>query len=91
MAEYIECRNCDSPYCNGCNIHTLAMMLNNGKFDCLMGDDYSINPAADVVEVCRCKDCKYNIGTQGDFIECDYWLDIVKPNGFCSYGERGAE
>lgn len=43
---------------------------------------------ADVVPVVRCKDCKQNLGIQGDFIECGYWLDIVKPNGFCSYGER---
>ena len=42
----------------------------------------------DAVEVVRCKDCKRNCGTQGDFIECVYWLDIVKPNDFCSYGER---
>lgn len=45
-------------------------------------------PTIDAVEVVRCKDCKQNLGIHGDFIECGYWLDIVKPNGFCSYGER---
>ena len=51
MAEYIDCRNCDSPNCKGCNIYTLATMLNAGKFDCLMNANRSINPTADVVEV----------------------------------------
>ena len=51
MAEYIGCRNCSSPDCKGCNIYTLAKMLNAGKFDCLMNGNRSINPFADVVEV----------------------------------------
>ena len=50
MKEYIECRSCDSSYCNGCNIHTLATMLREGKFDSLMDDKHSIKPYADVVE-----------------------------------------
>ena len=41
--------------------------------------------------VVRCKDCKHNVGNQGNFVECDCWSDIVKPNGFCSYGERKGE
>lgn len=49
MAKYIECRNCDSPYCDGCNIYSLATMLNNGKFDCLMNNNHSINCSANVV------------------------------------------
>lgn len=51
MAEYIGCRNCGSPNCKGCNIYTLATMLNNGKFDCLMDGKHSVNPWANVVEV----------------------------------------
>lgn len=39
-------------------------------------------PAADVVEVVRCKDCKF--WDQGD---C-YRLELSRPNDFCSYGER---
>lgn len=45
----------------------------------------------DAVAVVRCKDCKCNSGEQGNYVECNYWLDIVKPNGFCSYGERRGE
>lgn len=51
MPKYIECRNCDSPYCDGCNLYSLATMLNNGKFDCIMDNKRSINCSADVVEV----------------------------------------
>lgn len=39
----IECRNCVSPYCDGCNIYTLATMLREGKIDCLMDEHHSIS------------------------------------------------
>lgn len=51
MAEYIGCRNCNSPDCKGCNLKILETMLNNGKFDCLMNANRCINPAADVAPV----------------------------------------
>lgn len=56
-------------------------------------------PTADVVEVVYCKDCKhYNKDNkwcdhpQMDYYEeCDgQWLE-VKPNDYCSYGERTAD
>ena len=52
-------------------------------------------PTADVVEVVRCKDCKYY-----DDGECEYhsepkeqrmyerWTVDVNENDYCSYGER---
>ena len=51
MAEYIKCRNCESPDCKGCNIKNLETMLNNGKFDCLMNENRCINQSADVAPV----------------------------------------
>lgn len=48
MAEYIECRKCDSPYCDGCNTLTLSKMLHARKFDCLLDEHHCINPCADV-------------------------------------------
>ena len=51
MAEYIECRNCDSHDCKGCNLKNLETMLNNGKFDCLMKKNRCINPSEDVATV----------------------------------------
>lgn len=50
-------------------------------------------PDADVVEVIRCKDCKYGdtgtdeIGRQ--FYKCiGLHYGSVSPTGYCSYGER---
>ena len=42
-------------------------------------------PAADVVEVVRCKDCKHR-GTNDCALDT-YLYDVVE-DGFCSYGER---
>lgn len=38
----IDCRDCDSSRCDGCNIYILATMLNQGKLDCLMDDHHTI-------------------------------------------------
>ena len=51
MAEYIACRRCDSPDCNGCNLKRLETMLENGKFDCLMNENRAINTSSDVETV----------------------------------------
>ena len=51
MAEYISCRRCDSPDCKGCNLKRLETMLGNGKFDCLMNENRSINTSYDVAPV----------------------------------------
>lgn len=49
-------------------------------------------PAADVAEVVRCKDCKYNVGTK-KCLNPDSFFAVPKDDDFCSYGERkeGAE
>ena len=65
---------------------------------------YILNPAADVVEVVLCKDCKYSVDHhKNGYMRCmrpihaeDYWdtgfvypLEVtVREYGFCSYGER---
>ena len=48
-------------------------------------------PAADVVEVVRCKDCKYRKTEDcAMFYECDCGEQHTweNDNDFCSYGER---
>lgn len=52
--------------------------------------------AADVVEVVRCKDCKYykqNPYSQEEDRLCMSWSDWLPtdPEDFCSYGERKTE
>ena len=51
-------------------------------------DTFAEKPSADVVEVVRCKECKYLMFS--DFYgECSKgYMGIVYPNGFCSHGER---
>ena len=62
--------------------------------DCL----YLLNdtPAADIVEVVRCKDCVCGYKTQNGqiickFLEAGNFIPYVKPNDYCSYGEKKEE
>lgn len=50
MKEYIECRDCDTRSCAGCNLFILSNMLRAGKFDGIMDGNRTIKRAADVVE-----------------------------------------
>ena len=47
-------------------------------------------PTVDVVEVVRCKDCKYARGNLVSIGICDclMYRDIRKGDDFCNYGER---
>ena len=48
-------------------------------------------PTADVTEVVRCKDCKYLMFSDM-YGECSQaHMGIVRPDDFCSYGEREDE
>ena len=38
----IECRSCDSPSCEGCNVYILKKMLHAGELDCLMNAHHTI-------------------------------------------------
>lgn len=49
------------------------------------GDDC---PSVDAVEVVRCRECKYLMFSDC-YGECSKgYLGIVRPDDFCSYGER---
>lgn len=49
-----------------------------------IADDIRAIPAADVVEVTRCRDCKWKQGS-----ECVRFADVRPfPDDFCSRGER---
>ena len=48
-------------------------------------------PTVDAVEVVRCKDCKYLVDAvvnANGFLICDINDMEIKPEDFCSYGER---
>ena len=68
----------------------LAKKFRNGMihYDDLMAAIADI-PTVDAVEVVRCKDCKH-LGFKGlcDSVCNRKMVGIVKPDDFCSYGER---
>lgn len=48
-------------------------------------------PAADVVPVVRCKECKYLVNAtvnDNGFLICDISDMEITPDDFCSYGKR---
>jgi hypothetical protein len=51
-------------------------------------DSIDAQPTADAVEVVRCRDCKWY--QKGECRETGGLMD-VKPDDFCSYGERRCE
>ena len=52
-------------------------------------------PAADVVEVVRCKDCKHAIIVDdvfpGDEVACSLLSQDVECDNYCMYGEKGEQ
>lgn len=51
--------------------------------------DIEAQPTADVVEVVRCKDCKYHAEFSSKCNKLN--LTPMWPNDYCSYGERAEE
>lgn len=58
-----------------------------GYLDCAEEARKAVNdaPAADVVEVVRCKDCKYFVS---EVCRHDLAMNLSRGDDFCSYGER---
>jgi hypothetical protein len=91
MAEYIE----REALLNGVALYMAEnAYLNDTALDVLkmVGGWLTDAPAADVVAVVRCKDCKhYGDTAYGDM--CKRWEDWlpVEDDDFCSYGERRSD
>jgi hypothetical protein len=45
-------------------------------------------PAADVVEVVRCKDCEYGAPSENGYESCFITEAIHQPNFYCALGKR---
>ena len=88
MAEYIGCRECDSPYCKGCNLKNLETMLRNGKFDCIMNENHCINTAADIAPVVygRWGTGRFNLETGNYEKQCTHCRNFSKEydKPYCS-------
>lgn len=64
-----------------------------GEFwdEAVLASDIKNAPTVDAVEVVRCRDCK-NIMFSDCYGECGKGhMGIVRPDDFCSYGERKEE
>jgi hypothetical protein len=98
MAEYIE-REALLEILNGLYDHHLMMRnyaADGATQDCI--EAVTEAPAADVVEVVRCKDCKHYkpqaISSQWEHKAkycCRCVAIKVKPDDYCSYGVRKGE
>ena len=46
------------------------------------------------VDIVRCKECKHfeknDSILRGEWW-CDFWMDTIKDDGYCSYGERSKQ
>ena len=86
MAEYIEREKTIKTLCNMCAVTpTEEHMVER----CVEAIDYI--PAADVVEVVRCKDCMHCVVREYDIIdelECEFYDVFTDPFDYCSKGER---
>lgn len=62
----------------------------DGKYPAEQFCDTFFKNKADVVEVVRCKDCKYCRTLKDGGSQCERidGLLMTKPNDYCSYGER---
>ena len=97
MAEYIDRevfkKSVEEYYCkpckaegkdyNGCRCRACWVDDMLDEIDCFQ-------PAADVAEVVRCRDCKYHEDTHvAGFEHCCLYDLTMRYNDFCSYGKRG--
>ena len=70
-----------------------AQVISDGEYTGYCIEDVSISsiPTADVVEVVRCKDCKWYESRKNYAPYCNNVMNLfeeMKLDDFCSYGER---
>lgn len=82
MARYIDADKIDYTFT------VVGMDENAGYRAVAFESDIDDMPTADVVEVVRCKDCKYFVS---EVCRCDLALNFSRGDDFCSYGERKEE
>ena len=85
MAEYIE-REAALKVLRGKAIAKYPSTIYMGLF--AAANEVREIPAADVVEVVRCKDCKFRYETASVVLNCSMNGIPVDDDDFCSYGER---
>ena len=88
MIDRIDCKNCDSPTCKGCNIYILATALNSRELDSCIDESGTIR--TNLMPVVLCKDCVYR-DPEDKKCDCGCWHFpfTTKDEDFCSYGKFG--
>lgn len=87
MAEYIDRNYIVKAYIDLCKALSQKSKICPGADEPTVKNVFAIvmhAPAADVVEVVRCKNCFY----YKPFGECNNTGSTVKPDDYCSYGAR---
>lgn len=72
------------------DLPNFEVSCSNGKKYILLPFEHLYDiPAADVVEVLRCKDCRHcsKPPSKLSLVWCTKWGNIMKPCDFCSYGK----
>ena len=85
MSDYIKREDAvTDAFCDGVSCQECPFLVHPINGGCKVADFMMSLPAADVVEVVRCKDCKHLFDT----VCCDQFWTRVAENDFCSHGER---
>ena len=87
MSDYISRQAAITLLSNVPQVDDLTITLTEKEREKYAEKFLSVIPAADVVEVVRCKDCKWR-GKAGCAIDIVDETDEPKDDDFCSYGER---
>lgn len=87
--DYIKREDALEEACKGCNEQFSEEPCEPS--DCVIMQRLADIPSADVVEVVRCKDCRYwNHETDLTYCSKKTWLG-TDAEDFCSFGERAEE
>lgn len=82
------CNSCDG----WCNVVDCDCLNCESDHRCDIVNDIIYAPSVDAVEVVRCKDCRWLYDGPDDYCCCNHrGLVSIKPDDFCSHGERRGE
>jgi hypothetical protein len=90
LTEKIEQAIKDLPCITCAHFEVCAEHLGGADLSIVSADCRHHKPAADTVEVVRCKDCRLHEEVEGILggtcLYCSYWNKDVDPDEFCSKG-----
>ena len=77
------------PTCKGSGLIKVDDWLIKGKTEEELAREKK-EALADIVEVVRCKDCKYSEVDENDNLWCAFYNEKIRemPTGYCWHGER---